>query len=101
MSLKTFVDDGGLSSPHFVCDSCGSYIQDLAKANATFDQDGNSGHFHKNCDHPKTAGSFWHPLEVDLVYLLIDVGFLAPDGKPTKVMQSAIEHTRLLSQLVA
>jgi hypothetical protein len=100
MSLKTFVDAGDTSSPHFVCDACGLYIQDLANANSTFDDDGNGGHFHKDCDH-LGGNRFWHPLGVDLIYLLVDVGFLAPDGKPTKAMQSAIEHTKLFSSLVA
>jgi hypothetical protein len=100
MSLKTFVDAGDSSSPHFLCDACGSYIQNLADANSAFDEDGNGGHFHKGCDHPG-GNRFWHPLEVDLVYLLVDVGFLAPDGKPTEVMHSAIEKAKLFASLVA
>jgi hypothetical protein len=95
MSLKTFVDAGDTSSPHFVCDACGLYIQDLANANSTFDDDGNGGHFHKGCDHYPDQIRFWHPLEIDLVYLLVDVGFLTPNGKPTEAM-SAIEKAKLL-----
>ena len=42
-----------------------------------------------------TSAATGDPLEIDLVYLLVDVGFLTPNGKPTEAM-SAIEKAKLL-----